>query len=106
MRSGQPAGSFEQRMKKQLNVRLLKRLGAVLLIAVIVVHGIHLWQLGRHARTFLALGEKAIDDRDFSRGALYLGRYLALRPDTPSVQAKYGLALARLATNGAAREKA
>jgi tetratricopeptide (TPR) repeat protein len=93
-------------MKKQLNVRLLKRLGVILLITAIVVHGIHLWQLGRHARSFRAQGEKAVRDRDFSRGAMYLGRALALRPNDPAVEGQYGLALEKIATNGAARWKA
>src|SRR4051812_18756949 len=84
-------------MNKRLNVRLLVRLGAALLTGLVLLHGLHLIQAARHARHFKREGLQAAEHGDLARSAVYLGRYLSLRPNDLDVSAQHGVALARLA---------
>src|SRR5262249_46160293 len=73
---------------------------------VLIVHLLHRFQLGRHARSFRALGEQALQNGDHARAVLYLGRYLALQPADIQVEAQYGLALDKLAATSGAELRA
>src|SRR5581483_242904 len=84
-------------MNKRLNVRLLVRFGAWLLASLVLLHGLHLIQAARHARHFKREGLQAAEQGDLARSAVYLGRYLTLRPNDLAVSAQQGIALARLA---------
>src|SRR5262249_47537682 len=69
-------------------------------------HLLHGFQLGRHARSFRAQGERALQNGDHARAILYLGRYLALEPADIQVEAQYGLALEKHAVTSGARLRA
>src|SRR5262245_50988765 len=90
-------------MNKRLNVRLLVRLGAALVVTLVLLHGLHLLQAARHARHFRRQASEAEKQGDLAHSAIYLGRYLMLRPDDPEIAPKHGCTLARLATTPATR---
>jgi tetratricopeptide (TPR) repeat protein len=93
-------------MNKRLNVRLLLRLAALSLLAVLLVHLLHNFQLRRQARSFRARGADALENGDSARAVLYLGRYLALQPADIQGEADFGLALEKLAATPGARLRA
>jgi predicted Zn-dependent protease len=93
-------------MSKRLNVRLLTRVGAIIVLGLALLHILHLVQVARIARDFLIRAKQAEDDREYSRCALYLGRYLSLRPDDWSTEGKYGLALEKVASTPSAQWRA
>lgn len=93
-------------MNKRLNVRLLARLGAIVLVFGVAVHVVHAVQADRLARELRAQGDAADADGDKAQSARFFSRYLALRPDDRDVEARYGLALAEIAETTTRRYRA
>jgi tetratricopeptide (TPR) repeat protein len=94
------------RMKKRLNLWMLIRLGVVLVLLGTGVHFLHGFQRDRLARSFRQQGARAAEEKDLSRSALSLSRYLSLCPDDIEAQVKYGLILGSLATTSGSRWRA
>lgn len=93
-------------MNRRLNVRMLLRVGLALAVGFVLLHGLHLVQVGRHAANFRRQGLQAAEQGDFALSARCYNHYLTLRPDDLEVQAQYGHSLARLATTLGTRWRA
>jgi tetratricopeptide (TPR) repeat protein len=93
-------------VQKRLNVRLLFRAVAVVLVVGTAVHVVHGFQVRRQARAYLLAGEDAAAANDLDRATNQLRRYLAVRPGDLEAQLKYGLLLERMAHTDAARQRA
>jgi tetratricopeptide (TPR) repeat protein len=85
-------------------VRVLLACGAVLAVAVHLVHG---FQVKRNARgLFLGQADRAEREGRLAQAADYLARYLSLEPGATDARARYGLLLDRLARTTPQRVRA
>ena len=95
-----------EHVKKQLNVRLLFRVAAALVVTATVVHLVHGFQVRQQARDYLRAADAAVVANDLEGASSHLSRYLAVRPHDVAAQLKYGLILDRQAMTDAARQRA
>jgi tetratricopeptide (TPR) repeat protein len=86
-----------RRAPRALNVRLLNRILAVALVASLVGHFVHEFQLKRNASAFLRQADRAEEQGHLDQSALYLSRYLAYEPNDIDILARYGLTLEKIA---------
>jgi tetratricopeptide (TPR) repeat protein len=78
---------------KRLNVRLLVFLGTGALLAMLAVHLVHWWQVGRQASGLLRRAELAENSGETKKAADLLARYVAHRPQDFPVYARFALLL-------------
>jgi tetratricopeptide (TPR) repeat protein len=90
----------------RLNVGLLLRTAAILIVLAVCTHLVHGWQMRRHSGEQVARADAAEREGDSSEAGASLGRALAFHAEDDAVRRRYGLYLADRATTRRARWQA